>query len=108
MSEAGVHRESFTSAALAGATAGSLARCVHVGSFPASSKLGGTTIGTNDPARWQYLLWFDGQFWATELKHDVMRDIPSSFEELKSHFERWHGSGQSPWKRVAPQNIPGA
>lgn len=82
---------------------GALSKLIHPGSFPASSKLGGTTIGTNDPAIWQHLLWFDGTVWAAELKSDVLRHV-STLEELRSHFDRWQGSGQSPWRRVCLPN----
>lgn len=85
-------------------SAGSLARCIHRGSFPESSKLGGTTIGTDDPSVWQYLLWFGGNFWTAELHHDVRLQEPCSFNELLSHFDRWRDSGKSPWRQVFPEN----
>jgi len=88
-------------------TAGVLSRCVHPGSFPQSSKPGGTTVGTNDPAIWQYLMWFDGQFWAMEMHHDVRLGEPCSFSELKGHFEYWQAAGENPWRRVYPEALRG-
>lgn len=89
-----------------GSACGSLNVCIHAGSFPESSKVGGWTIGTDDPSIWQHLMWFDGQFWAAELKSDTERQRPATFEELKMHFDHWRDSGQSPWRRVYPQPAP--
>lgn len=73
---------------------GCLSRLVHPG-----TKSGHGDIGTADPARWQHLLWFDGEMWAAELKDDCLRHV-CTYDELRGHFDRWHGSGKSPWRRV--------
>lgn len=79
------------------AGSGCLSVRVHVGSFPADNGI--SSVGTNDPARWRHLLWFEGEVWAAELKSDVLSCVPT-FEELKSHFDHYRASGQSPWRRV--------
>ena len=74
---------------------GALSRRVHAGSMPSDQGC----VGTNDPEVWWHLLWFDGQLWAAELKSDVLRHVPS-YEELRSHFFEWYGTGTSPWRRI--------
>jgi hypothetical protein len=79
---------------------GCLSKLSHAGSPSAPG-----CIGTDDPARWQHLLWFDGQVWATELFSDHLRHVPT-YDELRGHFDRWKDSGESPWMRVCLPNDP--
>jgi hypothetical protein len=89
------------------APTGSLSVRVSAGSYPPDNWNGELpnvpgvvvgSIGTNDPARWRHLLWFDGEYWAAELLSDVIAHVPT-YEELRSHFDRYRGK-KSPWKRV--------
>ena len=77
---------------------GCLSKRLHTG-----SPSGPGCIGTDDPARWQHLLWFEGEVWAAALLDDCLQHVPT-YEELYGHFVRWKDSGESPWIRVCLQN----
>ena len=73
--------------------AGCLSRRSHVGSRS------GSGVGTNDPDKWQHLLWFDGRIFAAELLDDSLGHI-FTYDELREHFDQWQNTGRSPWRRV--------
>jgi hypothetical protein len=78
-----------------GSGTGALSVRIHSGSYP--NDVG--SVGTNDPAIWRHLLWFDGEIWAAELLSDALNHVPT-YEELRSHFDDWNGSSQSCWRKV--------
>lgn len=75
-------------------SAGCVSRRVHPGTPPKQG-----CVGTNDPAVWRHLLWFDGKVYAAETKSDIVSHVPT-FPELVCHFKQWHGTGKSPWQQV--------